>query len=455
MQEILSRAAGDPDYKVTEDKNCLSCHANWHWKEGFEKPPLVSFGVTCESCHGPSSLWKGPHENPKWRKLTPEVKEQEYGFIDVRNPVRRATQCFSCHIGNVQEGKVVTHEMYAAGHPPLPGIELESFTEQMPTHWRLLNEKGEFESRDEYITANFGGPDQSPLQDLPRTKSVIVSGVLALRESINLFASQAMDDDSSHWPELAVFDCSACHHDLAADSWRQKRGYGKSVPGRPQMLTWPTALVKLGIRHRAGDDEAAFARDWQTFDQKMQTFSDVLNRRPFGEPQAINTVVNAEDGLLNWLDQLAADTSRSRVEEVDATRALMTLTSLSPEDFPDYYSARQLAWAVRVIRSEMLVSFPELKPRPQDETDKQSIARALENLELFAKWKTGPRAEATRKVDALFESVQLNDRLKLNLPAGDKYVIAEELPVSLRAVGNYDPEWFRTQLAALRKSLSE
>ena len=103
----------------------------------------------------------------------------------------------------------------------------------------------------------------------------------------------------------------------------------------------------------------------------------------------------------------------------------------------------------------MLVSFPELLPRPQDETDKQSIARALENLKLFAEWKAGPQADATRQVDALLDTVQFNDRLKLNLPAGDKYVIANELPVSLKAVGSYDPEWFRTQLETLRKSLGE
>ena len=31
--------------------------------------------------------------------------------------------CLSCHLGNAREGRVVTHEMYAAGHPPLPGFE--------------------------------------------------------------------------------------------------------------------------------------------------------------------------------------------------------------------------------------------------------------------------------------------------------------------------------------------
>ena len=62
-------------------------------------------------------------------------------MIDVRNPIVRAEQCFGCHIGNAAEGKIITHEMYAAGHPPLPNIEIESYVAQLPRHWRYLDEK--------------------------------------------------------------------------------------------------------------------------------------------------------------------------------------------------------------------------------------------------------------------------------------------------------------------------
>ncbi len=34
----------------------------------------------------------------------------------------------------------MTHEMYAAGHPPLPSVELQTFCEEMPQHWQTPRE---------------------------------------------------------------------------------------------------------------------------------------------------------------------------------------------------------------------------------------------------------------------------------------------------------------------------
>lgn len=453
MQKILARSKGDGDYKVTTDKQCLACHANYRLKEDL-MPAGYEFGVTCESCHGPSSLWETPHKDPAWRKRSAEEKEQKFGMIDLRNPVRRAQQCFSCHVGNVQEGKVVTHEMYAAGHPPLPGIEIETFTQQMPAHWRNLPEKGEFQFREEYIKSNFPGLEHSPLNDLTRTKSVIIGGTMALRETVNLFASQAVDQDSQAWPELAVFDCSACHHDLAAPSWRQKRGYGKSLPGRPQMFAWPEALVKLGIRQRAGDDDEAFQKDWDTYFGKMEELRRVLDRRPFGDPEAIQAVAMGEDGLVAWLDQLANDVFKRPVGKADAARTLQTLVSLPPETYPDFHSARQLVWAIRTVLSEMRTDIPEFAAAPAEESDKEAIDRALADLKVYQGWKAGDRATAEKKVGDLLTQLELTEKLRLDLPAGDKYVIAEQLPASLKAIGGYDPEWFRGQLQELAKTMT-
>ncbi len=452
MEKILAQSKGDADYKVTTDKQCLACHANYRRDEGV-LPPGYEFGVTCESCHGPSSLWETPHKDPAWRKRSAAEKEQKFGMIDVRNPVRRAQQCFSCHVGNVQEGKVVTHEMYAAGHPPLPGIEIETFSQQMPIHWRTLQEKGDFEFRDDYIKSNFPGLEHSPLDDLAKTKSVIIGGTMALRETVNLFASQAVDQDSQAWPELAVFDCSACHHDLAAPSWRQKRGYGKSLPGRPQMFAWPEALVKLGIRQRAGDDDDAFNKDWNAYHGRMEELRRVLDRRPFGDPKAIQAVAMGEDGLVAWLDQLADDVFKSSVGKEDAGRTLQTLVTLPPESYPDFHSARQLAWAIRTVLSEVKTDLPKFAGAAADESPKQAIDRALANLKTYQEWNSGDRAAAQQKVNDLLTKLELTEKLRLDLPAGDKYVIAEQLPESLNAIGGYNPEWFRAQLQELASSI--
>jgi len=63
-------------------------------------------------------------------------KAEQFGMQNLRDPVTRAAVCSSCHVGSPSEGKVVTHAMYAAGHPPLTGFELNGLSERMPPHWR-------------------------------------------------------------------------------------------------------------------------------------------------------------------------------------------------------------------------------------------------------------------------------------------------------------------------------
>ena len=70
-----------------------------------------------------------------------KVKEDKYGMTDLWDPARRVEVCGSCHVGSRAENKVVTHLMYAAGHPPLPSFEVGAFCDMMPRHWQLLAEK--------------------------------------------------------------------------------------------------------------------------------------------------------------------------------------------------------------------------------------------------------------------------------------------------------------------------
>jgi hypothetical protein len=133
MGELL----GDPGHPVDVTKpsvGCINCHGL-----GTIKSTIETFtpedGVSCAGCHGPSEKWIFAHSRPGWRKKTPEEKQKE-GMVDLRNPVRRAELCMSCHVGNAAEGKVVTHDMFAAGHPPLPPFEIATFSKNMPQHWR-------------------------------------------------------------------------------------------------------------------------------------------------------------------------------------------------------------------------------------------------------------------------------------------------------------------------------
>ena len=132
---------------------------------------------------------------------------------------------------------------------------------------------------------------------------------------------------------------------------------------------------------------------------------------------------------------------------------MQTLVSLPPETYPDFHSARQLVWAIRTVLSEMDTDIPKFAPTPDDESEKESIDRALANLRVYEAWKDGDRAAAEKKVGDLLTQLELTEKLRLDLPAGDKYVIAEQLPESLKAIGGYDPEWFRGQLQELAESM--
>jgi len=158
MVEILRKAKGKgKEYKLTTDPDCLACHAqvvseaDRKAKLVDEKTFNVEEGVNCVVCHGPYQTWVTEHfadsnnKFKKWREKDRVKKEKEYGMTDLWNPVSRTKVCASCHIGNQgdkgEHPRFVTHEMYAAGHPPLPSFEVAAFSNEMPRHWDYVRDK--------------------------------------------------------------------------------------------------------------------------------------------------------------------------------------------------------------------------------------------------------------------------------------------------------------------------
>src|SRR5947209_9038065 len=120
-------------------------------------------------------------DRDKWRGVASQAKEEQYRMADPCDPRKRSKTCASCHVGNSDEGKVVTHAMYAAGHPPLPSLEIATFSDEMPRHWQYLKEKPE--------------PAQKILSynptELERTKLVLVGGAQDFQAAMELLAGQA------------------------------------------------------------------------------------------------------------------------------------------------------------------------------------------------------------------------------------------------------------------------
>lgn len=214
MGKILqTKCADGRPCPPSEAPKCLACHA-LYVPDKHAQPFGLEDGVSCESCHGPSSGWLETHTH-KDSHVDSVTNRQMNDLRDLRE---RAKICLTCHIGTAD--KFVDHEMIAAGHPDLM-FEITYFSYRMPQHWH------------------------TPEQDNP-WRSVQAWGVgqaIQLRDSLYRLARRAGDPNKA-WPEYAELDCYACHHGLtaAADSWRLKTTnyYGNRRPGNPP---WNEARV--------------------------------------------------------------------------------------------------------------------------------------------------------------------------------------------------------------------
>ncbi|MBY0461204.1 MAG: cytochrome c family protein, partial [Gemmataceae bacterium] len=163
MEQKLRKYKGK-DYTVATDTACLACHASTRkpldldphtgWKAGELKNGVLAGGafsslegVGCEMCHGHGKAYQTMHQESRedgsnpgavkvvdWRTFPTAVKK-EWGLTNLRDPAVAVQTCASCHIGNKDEGRFVTHDMYAAGHPPLPPLDLMAYAREQPRHW--------------------------------------------------------------------------------------------------------------------------------------------------------------------------------------------------------------------------------------------------------------------------------------------------------------------------------
>ena len=385
MGEILGVSA------IHRDRRCLACHSGYPLAnmpagdDGLIAEELaanvdVNAGVTCEGCHGAAGDvmrggqkvadgWMGPHqiqpvqpygENNPWRFLSPEVKEEQFGYWDVRSPASKARICASCHVGNVAQGKVVTHEMYAAGHPPLPGFEIETFIDQMPNHWRELSKKadkvrGEFLANSKDPLYSNGSYDEAGLH---RTKSMLVGALVSLSEYLRVTAELTDESVSSpvaksEWPELSQFDCFACHHDLKDPAWRQVRPPQVGTPGRPPLREWTMALVELALWANETDPAEIEAH--------MAPLRAAIDEQPFGRPGDVAARAKA---AADWAWAEAKELERRSITPAEGQKLLAVMAERASSGLMDYDSARQVAWAFRVV-------YEELQPDGGGEADKK------------------------------------------------------------------------------------
>ena len=245
-----------------EDRRCLACHTTPRPSKDLVATEWMNAdAVGCESCHGASGRWLGPHTTgEEWRKRTWKDKES-LGFQDTKDLVRRTRLCVGCHVGDAGAGgmpaREVDHDLIAAGHPRLY-FELSAYLDNMPAHWI---EKG----------INGGVPTPSdprpaPAADFP-ARAWAVGRLVAMEASLRLLEARAARAGSADalapipagtapWPEFTEYGCFSCHHDLRDRAWRRADRPAGTLAGSPRWGSWSLPATGDLVEAIAGGPEA-------------------------------------------------------------------------------------------------------------------------------------------------------------------------------------------------------
>lgn len=486
MGELL---AGDPKFVLKPEAGCLACHSmHFPGRTGEKFSPKD--GVSCDGCHGPSEKWLTPHFALKndWRKKTPADKFK-LGMRDLRNPQVRAQLCSSCHIGNAEEGKVVTHVMYAAGHPPLNGFEVATFSRNEPQHWYDLKDVPLFK-KEPAKYKDLYHLETAPFQN---TRLVVVGSGLALREQMNLIAGRVRlaakwpelelpalrafkDKPAEVWPEAAMAhsDCAACHHELRVPSWRQERGFGlvlrdgsrvRSVPGRIQARLWPLPLFEISLLETGGWDPALRTR--------LEGLYATCNAQPFGRMAPVG---DAAVGLRDWSETVIKDRlDKARFDRSAALRLLKLLCATAPARTPDFDEARLIVSAFSVV-------YGEWAPRDTDDARLRAVLTKLEE-ELDVHSADNPYKGLAKRRELVRDQLEKLAGKPLRTQKAVRQALAgiddekeeelrktllapsylaklqelrdEDLALNLKLAGKYDPVVFKRRLAELGRLVED
>ena len=441
---------------IHRDVRCLACHSAFPVSQlesedllvaesVIEKELRVTQGVSCEGCHGaagdglghsgaePLRGWLNAHvRGDQWRYLKAEDK-CELGYWDVRSVATRTRICVSCHVGDTSMGRVLTHEMYAAGHPPLPPFELETFEDLMPRHWKDFSEKSE------EVQRNFQAKSAAPMRpgELSRSRTTLIAGLATyaafLRLTADLVEQRGFEDRPElrglGWPEFAQFDCYACHHDLRSVNWRQGvQAAGR--PGRPRLTAWPAAL--------AGAASLA-AGDGGEFGELETSLSAAVVRAPFGD--AADLAADARR-LAERSDALADALERGEWNPEQRQAAMARILDVCDGTVPtlaDYDSARQYAWGFAVLYAESL-----------------QASRGEVVKDLFGVNAADGSGMSSRTGVPLLLDLKIGDRVSLAIPgAASREILQIDSGKVLPPIAGYDANAFRESFREIRKRLEE
>lgn len=225
LGERIARNLGLADARKADV--CLECHAD-DVPQNLRGPEFqISDGVGCEACHGGAKNWLGVHISG-----ATHAENLAAGLYPTEDPRARAKLCLSCHFGDKK--RFVTHEMMGAGHPRM-SFELDTFTAAEPAHFVV----------DKQYVARKG-----PVNDVQ---------IWAVGQAMSLVSYMNAVTDPKHaphglFPELVLFDCTACHHGMSRLRWQAQPDVGLP-PGTPLFNDANAVMLRI-IAARVAPDAA-------------------------------------------------------------------------------------------------------------------------------------------------------------------------------------------------------
>ena len=356
--------------KPEESDRCLVCHAMSLNPDHQGKLYDVTEGVTCEVCHGPAEKWLGPHIS----KDFDSQKAGSLGMYNTKNLVMRADKCLECHAGS--EGKEVTHELIGAGHPRLT-FEIDNYTHAMPPHWLPPKNKKELEW--------FG------------TRAWAVGQAAAFRNQIKRLVSSRRTGIGL-WPDLAHFDCFACHHavvdrlhnisekDKADQPWRNRDYDGK--PGR-LVLNSPSYAVFRHVANLLSPEEG------KDLERLMKAFHEGLTGKG-APPESFNITIRR---LSELSEKLLAQVSQYTFTQKSVWSLMISISGDNHRlTASDFQAAEQ---AVLALASLYDAYVEAVGPMPDSKAVKETIDGLYKEIQSARTFSASDFEETMRKMHKL------------------------------------------------------
>ncbi len=296
-----------------EAKICLDCHAHNPAPNRRGERFILSEGVTCESCHGPSEKWIASHTVKDVR----HADNIRNGLYPTSRPADQARLCLSCHFGD--ESRFVTHRIMGAGHPRM-SFEISTFAALEPAHYRV--------DRD-YI-------DRKGANNAVQLWAI--GQVIAAQTFLETLADPKRSRDGM-FPELVLFDCHSCHHSMTDKRWTPRLGLPPGVVRLNDSSLLMVRSLTLALNAPAS----------KSFDETVARLhkAAIGSQGPANAGMQSQTIEQIAVELSKMMDRLIPVLEKTRFDQAAQRKLLLALIDeTKTPSYADYAGAEQAYMAL-------------------------------------------------------------------------------------------------------------